>query len=177
MLNVKYWLFFVTSFPCSLKFLLFHLIGHTAHGTLIENMSRTGCIFLEDSMRNSNFGIGALHVKRQILTIFCDVISLLTQFFIVSFDRAYRGVYKKILKTFYGSIFVMWPPSKRNARPCDDCHIFLDDFMRNNNFGIGVLHLKVKYWRIFCDVISLLAQVFIASFDRAYQEVSTKKYW
>ena len=27
--------------------------------------------------------------------------------------------------------------------------IFVDDFMRNSNFGIGVLHAKVKYWRIF----------------------------
>ena len=35
--------------------------------------------------------------------------------------------------------------------------------------------LNVKYWRIFCDVISLRAQVFIISFDRAYKEVSTKK--
>ena len=23
--------------------------------------------------------------------------------------------------------------------------IFVDDFMRNSNFGIGVLHVKVKY--------------------------------
>ena len=30
--------------------------------------------------------------------------------------------------------------------------------MRNSNFGIGVLHVKVNY--IFGDVISLLAQVF-----------------
>ena len=33
-----------------------------------------------------------------------------------------------------------------------DRHIFqilFDDFMRNSNFGIGVLHVKVKYWRIF----------------------------
>ena len=37
--------------------------------------------------------------------------------------------------------------------------------------------LNVKYWRIFGDVISLLAQVFIVSFDRAYKEVSAKKYW
>ena len=44
--------------------------------------------------------------------------------------------------------------------------IFVDDFMRNSNFGIGVLHVKVKYWRIFCDVISLLAQVFIVSSNR-----------
>ena len=34
--------------------------------------------------------------------------------------------------------------------------------------------LNVKYWRIFCDVISLLAQVFIVSVDRAYKEASTK---
>ena len=26
---------------------------------------------------------------------------------------------------------------------------FFDDFMRNNYAGIGVLHVKVKYWRIF----------------------------
>ena len=36
--------------------------------------------------------------------------------------------------------------------------------------------LNVKYWRIFCDVIALLAQVFIVTVDRAYKEVSTKKY-
>ena len=35
--------------------------------------------------------------------------------------------------------------------------------MRNSNLGIGVLHVKVKYWRIFGDIIYLLAQVFIAS--------------
>ena len=35
--------------------------------------------------------------------------------------------------------------------------------------------LNVKYWRIFCDVISLPALVFIVSVDRAYKEVSTKK--
>ena len=33
--------------------------------------------------------------------------------------------------------------------------------------------LNVKYWRIFCDVISLLAQVYFVSFERVY-EVSTK---
>ena len=31
--------------------------------------------------------------------------------------------------------------------------------------------LNVKYWRILCDVIFLLALVFIVSFDRAYKEV------
>ena len=34
--------------------------------------------------------------------------------------------------------------------------------------------LNVKYWRILCDVIYLLAQVCIVSFDRAYKEVYTK---
>ena len=35
--------------------------------------------------------------------------------------------------------------------------------------------LNVKYWRIFCEVISLLAQVCIVSVARAYKEESTKK--
>ena len=48
-------------------------------------------------MRNSNFGMGVLHVKCQILTYFCDVISLLAQVYIVSFERAYKEVYKQIL--------------------------------------------------------------------------------
>ena len=42
---------------------------------------------------------------------------------------------------------------------------------------MGVLHVKVKYWRIFCDVISLLAQVFIVSSNRVSKEVSMKKNW
>ena len=49
--------------------------------------------------------------------------------------------------------------------------------MRISNFGMGVLHVKVKYWRIFCDVISLLAQVFIVSSNRVSKEVSMKKNW
>ena len=53
-------------------------------------------------MSNINCGIGVLHVKRQILTNFFDVISLLGQVFIVSFDRAYKEVStkRKILKIF-----------------------------------------------------------------------------
>ena len=61
-----------------------------------------------------------------------------------------------------------------------DCHIFLifiDNFMRISNFVMGVLHVKVKYWRIFCDVISLLALVFIISSNRVSKEVSMKKKW
>ena len=51
-----------------------------------------------------------------------------------------------------------------------------DNFMSNINCGIGVLHVKRQILTYFCDVISLLAQVFIVSVDRAYKEVSTKKY-
>ena len=46
-------------------------------------------------MSKINCGIGVLHVKRQILTYFGDVISLLAQFCIVSFDRAYKEVSTK----------------------------------------------------------------------------------
>ena len=46
--------------------------------------------------------------------------------------------------------------------------------MRISNFSIGVLHVKVKYLRIFGDVISLLGQVFILSSNRVSKEVSTK---
>ena len=60
-----------------------------------------------------------------------------------------------------------------------DCHIFqnfFDDFMSNINCGIGVLHVKRQILTyFFCDVISLLAQVFIVPFDRAYKEVSATK--
>ena len=44
-------------------------------------------------MKNSNFGIGALHVNRQILTyFFCDDISILTQVFTVLFDSVYDSM-------------------------------------------------------------------------------------
>ena len=45
--------------------------------------------------------------------------------------------------------------------------------MININFGIEIV--KYQILTIFCDVISLLALVFIVPFDRAYKEVSTKK--
>ena len=51
-------------------------------------------------MSNINCGIGVLHVKRQILTYFCDVISLLAQVFIVSFDSAYNEVSTQIYCKF-----------------------------------------------------------------------------
>ena len=48
--------------------------------------------------------------------------------------------------------------------------------MSNINCGIGVLHVKRQILTYFCDVISLLARVFIVSVDRAFKEVSTQKY-
>ena len=66
-------------------------------------------------MRNSNFGIGVLHVKRQILTYFCDVISLLALVFIVLFARAYKEVStKNIENVLYLSFCDMTVPSKHN---------------------------------------------------------------
>ena len=53
-----------------------------------------------------------------------------------------------------------------------DCHIFLifiDNFMRISNFGVAVLQfymLKSNIDVLFCDVISLLAQVFIVLSNR-----------
>ena len=46
-----------------------------------------------------------------------------------------------------------------------------------SNFGMGVLYVRVKYWRIFSDVISLLDQVFILSSNRVSKEMSMKKNW
>ena len=48
--------------------------------------------------------------------------------------------------------------------------------MSNINCRNRVLHVKRQILTYFCDVISLLAQVFIVSVDRAYKEVSTNKY-
>ena len=60
-------------------------------------------------MRNINCGIGVLHVKRQILTYFCDVIYLFAQVFIVSVDRAYKEVSTKNIENWlsFGSVFVI----------------------------------------------------------------------
>ena len=121
-------------------------------------------------MSNINCGIGVLHVKRQILTYFCDVISLLAQVFIVSFDRAYKEVStKKILNIFYGSVFVIWLylqkamyrscdldlwPMKVNVfqwidnDPISVLYEFQIDISTNRweikyqNMGIGLLHVK-----------------------------------
>ena len=67
-------------------------------------------------MSNINCGIGVLHVKRQILTYFCDVIFLLAQVFIVSVDRAYKEVSKKNIENFLWLSFCdMTVPSKSNV--------------------------------------------------------------
>ena len=87
-------------------------------------MSRTGLYdyhifldFVDDFMRNSNFGIGVLHVKRQILTCFYDVISLLAQVFIVSFDRAYKDTTKNIKNVLWLSLCDMTTLKKQCAVP------------------------------------------------------------
>ena len=50
-------------------------------------------------------------------------------------------------------------------------------FIRDWKLGMALLHVKIKIWPIFRDVISLLAQVFIVLSDRVSQEVSMKKNW
>ena len=60
-------------------------------------------------MSNINCGIGVLHVKREILTYFV-VTSFLCSLKCSLFNLigCLQGVYKKILKMFYGSVFVIW---------------------------------------------------------------------
>ena len=92
----------------------------TTFGTLIENMSRTGLydchIFLDDFMSNINWGIGVLHVKRQILTYFLT--SFLCSLKFVLFHLI--GHTKKCLQTniekfLWLSFCGMTVPSKTNV--------------------------------------------------------------
>ena len=50
-----------------------------------------------------------------------------------------------------------------------DCHIFLD-FMRNSNFGIGVVKHKILTY----FVLNFFVLFHLMSFDGTYTEVSTK---
>ena len=111
-------------------------------------------------MRNSNLGIGVLHVKRQILTIFCDVISLLAQICIVSFDRAYslqKNIDNFLWLSFCDNVPSMWPwPFTYEGQffiwidydPISVLYTFQIDICTNSreikyrNMGIGLLHVK-----------------------------------
>ena len=99
-----------------------------------------------------NMGIGLLHVKRRTRKNYVKWRPIVTKFgtLIENMSRTRLHVYHIVT-------------------------IFVVDLMRNSNFGIRVLHVNVKYWRIFCDVIYLLAQVCIASSNRVSQEVSMKQ--
>ena len=119
-------------------------------------------------MSNINCGIWVLHVKRQILTYFF-VMSFLCSLKYLLFQGIQRGVYTKILKIFYGSVFVIWLYlQKAMHRPCDldlwliKVNIFpwidnnpirvLCEFqidistnsweIKYQNMGIGLLHAK-----------------------------------
>ena len=97
----------------------------TKFGTLIDNMSRSGLydchiclIFVYDFIRNSNFGIGVLHVKRQILMYFFVTSFLCSHKFVLFHRIEYpkRCLWKK----FYGSVFVIWLYlQKAMYGPCD----------------------------------------------------------
>ena len=100
----------------------------TKFGTLIENMSRTRLhdyhifqILFDDFMRNSNFGIGVLHVKVKYWRIFLwRYFSTRSSLYCFIEYGILRGVYDKILKFVYGSVFVIWLYlQKAMYRPCD----------------------------------------------------------
>ena len=94
-------------------------------------------------IKYQNMGIGLLHVKRCTRKNDVKWRPIVTKFGTLIENMSRTGLY--------------------------DCHIlkiFIDNFMIISNFGMGILHVKVKYWRIFCDVISLLAQVFIVLSNR-----------
>ena len=54
--------------------------------------------------------------------------------------------------------------SRTELYDCRIFQIFIDNFMRISNFGMGVLHVKVKYWRIF--VTSFLCSLKFLLFHR-----------
>ena len=114
--------------------------------------------------------LGNVHpIKIENFNILRVVISLLAWVFTLLIDTEVpmKNIWKKLSIQFLKYAIELLHV-KRRIRD----KIFFDDFISNINCGIGVLHV----WRIFCDVISLLAQVFIVSVDRAYKEVSTKIY-
>ena len=164
----------MTSFLCSLKFLLFQLIGHIKKclQKIIEN-----CIWLSFLWYDCTF-------KKQCTvpvtltfdlwkSIFFqwidnDTISVLYEFQI---DISTNSWEIKIPKYGYIGLLhvkrrtrkndVKWRPivtkfgtliANMSRTGLYDCHFFknfIDNFMRISNFGMGVLHVNVKYWCIF----------------------------
>ena len=93
-------------------------------GTLIENMSRTRLhdyhifqILFDDFMTNSNFGIGVLHVKSQILTYFFVSSFLYSLKFLLFHRIEYpkRCLWKNIEIFLWLSFCDMTVPSKSNV--------------------------------------------------------------
>ena len=98
-------------------------------------------IFFDDFMRNSNFGIGVLHVK----TSNIDVFVLPSFLRSLKFWLYYRIEYHKrclLKKVNYGSVFVIWLYlQKAMYRPC----------------YIALCHMKVTFcWWVDYDHMSIL---------------------
>ena len=69
----------------------------------------------------------------------------------------------------------IWLIENMSRTGLHDCLFFIDDFKRNSNFGIGVLHVKVKYWRIF--VTSFLCSLEFLLIHRNWENLSEKTNW
>ena len=99
------------------------------------------------------------------IDFFCVVNWLLYKFQI---DSSTNSQVIKYLKNMGIYAFYMLNVTRQNY--------VLDDFMRNSNFRIGVLHVKVKYWRIVL-VTSFLWSLKFLLFHRirVSKEVSMEK--
>ena len=55
-------------------------------------------------------------------------------------------------------------------------YIFADDFMRNSNFGIGVLHVKRQILTYLTSFLCSLKFLVFHLIGRAYKKMNTRKY-
>ena len=88
----------------------FRLSPSLAH-CMVDNMSRTGLydchiffIFFDDFKRNSNFGIGVLHVKVKIDVFFVTSIPCSLEFLLFHRIEYPKSCLEKKRKFFYGSV-------------------------------------------------------------------------
>ena len=115
----------------------------TKFGTLIGNMSRTGlydshifCTFVDDFKRNSNFGIGVLHVKVKYWHIF--VMSFLCSLKFVLFHLI--GNTKRCLKKTFSMAQFLWYDCTFNKR-----HLGLTAPLSNNTLSMIYSPMNTKW--------------------------------
>ena len=106
-------------------------------------------------MRNSNFGIGILHVKRQILTYFFGLFCLLAQVFIVSFNRACKDISTKNIEKFLWLSFCDMTTFKKemyrscNLDPMRVLYEFQIDISTNREIKYRNIEILVEFYRPF----------------------------